>query len=110
MNLDDMLREELRRKDPGVEFTRRVLAGVEGRGRRGWLPDLAVLFRVPRLAAAVALGICLALVMGGLEAHRRERVRADGELAKQQLVTALKIAGAKLHQARAIVYENTREN
>ena len=80
--LDDELKIALRRVDPPPGFAGRVLAGAESnrRGRRWW-------------TAAIAAGLLLA---GGLEFERERRIRAEGEQAKQQVLLALRITGAKL--------------
>jgi hypothetical protein len=97
--LDDALREAFRRQDPGPEFTARVLAAAAGARPKTswwWAPGW-------RWATAGALA-CLLLVGGSLE-YRRDREERQGRLAKQQLVLALRIAGAKLNLARERVQQ-----
>jgi hypothetical protein len=98
--LDDALREALRREDPGPQFTARVLAQAAGASpKESWWRVVARL----RWATAGALA-CLLLVGGGLEVRREQQVR-QGRMAKEQLVLALHIAGAKLNLARDKVQE-----
>jgi hypothetical protein len=103
--LDDLLRQALEPEDPGPDFTRRVLeraaqAPAPGRWRR-----FASLFHLPRPALAVmAATACVLLAIGGLQIRER-REQAQGEAAKQQVVQALRIAGAKLSVARQTVLE-----
>jgi hypothetical protein len=99
---EDDLRAAMRRKDPGPEFTARVMAAVEhGRQKSGpgempgksrWWP-----FRfAPALAGALA---ALVLAAGGwLEYHRYQHSRemARAERARQEAILALKITSAKL--------------
>jgi len=90
MNLDHELKEALWRKEPPAGFTERVLAAIDRDGvavrppRRGW-----------RAAAAAAL---LFAIAGGGTAVRVIH-------AKQQMLAALHITGAKLHDARNQVHE-----
>jgi hypothetical protein len=79
--LDDELRVALKRGDPPPGFAGRVLARAESRRARGWWPA----------AAAAVL-----LLAGGLEFERERRMRIDGELAKKQVVLAIRIASTKL--------------
>ncbi len=103
---EDALREALRREDPGEDFTQRVLAAVPRRREKtaGWRERLVSAFRLPvfRLAAATALGAVL--IVSGVE-YRQARIRSEGEAAKQQLMLAMRIAGAKLHAAQTKVLE-----
>ncbi len=100
--LDDELRNALRREDPGPEFTRKVLARVSReRANRTWWQALASPFSAPRLRWATAGVMAGALLLlSGLEYRREQRIRAEGEAAKRQLVLAMRIAGSKLHLAQ----------
>ena len=97
MNFDDELRTVLKRQEPPEGFVERVLARAQSpaairlpswRERwGGWL--------IPgRRPAWVAVGVVAAmlLVASGVEYRRRQ-----GELAKQQVMLALEIAGSKLN-------------
>ncbi len=96
--LDDALRDALRREDPGPGFTARVLARARSAPPKpGW-------WSVARLRWVTAGALACLLVAGGLEI-RREREIAQGRKAKEQLVLALEIAGAKLNLARDKVRE-----
>ena len=92
--LDDELREAFRSQDPGPDFTARVLTAAAGaRPKENWWGALGL-----RWAMAAALA-CVLLVGGSLE-YRREQEERQGQLAKQQLMLAFHIAGAKLNLAR----------
>ena len=88
--MDDELKAALRRKEPPDGFTERVLAAIDRDcvaarpPRRGW-----------RAVAAAALLLAIA---GGGEAVRIVR-------AKQQMLAALHITGAKLRGARNHIHE-----
>ena len=99
--LDDALREAFRSQDPGPDFTACVLtaaAGARPKERASWWGALGL-----RWATAAALA-CVLLVGGSIE-YRRQQEERQGRLAKQQLVLALHIAGAKLNMARDRVQE-----
>ena len=98
MNLDDELRSALGRREPPLGFAQRVLARAQDsrERRRSWIEPLALLWPRRLRWAAACLFACVLLVTAGLE-HRR---RSQGELAKQQVVLALRIASAKLSYAQ----------
>jgi hypothetical protein len=108
--LDDALRELLKREDPGPEFTERVLAraAAEPRTERSWWRRLAAGFRPPKLRWAMAGALaCVLVVASGVRYEREQRLKAEGEAAKQQLLLALRIAGSKLQVAQAKVIERS---
>ena len=101
--LDDALRDALRREDPGPQFTARVLAqAARVPPKQSWWRSAAGL----RWVTAGALA-CL-LLAGGVEYRREQQIR-QGRMAKEQLVMALHIAGAKLNLARDRVQELNRD-
>jgi hypothetical protein len=92
--LDDALREAFARQDPGPEFTAHVLAAAAAdRPKPSW-------WWAPRLRWAMAGALACVLLVGGGVEYRRQQEERQGRLAKQQLVLALRIAGAKLNLAR----------
>ena len=106
--LDDALREALRREEPPVDFTARVMArlGAPRPKVNRWEALLAALrtsLRTPALrwAAVSVLGL---LVVFGFQYHRERQLRAQGELAREQVILALRITGNKLQIAQAKVY------
>lgn len=108
---EDDLKEALRRKDPGPGFTQRVMARI-GQQQDLDAPAIAgttkllwwrwILQSHPALAGALA---ALVLLIGsglGYQQYRRvqeeKRVEAQkAELAREQVVQALKITNAKLN-------------
>jgi len=88
--MDDELKAALRRKEPPDGFTERVLAAIDRDG---------VAARPPRRRwRAVAAAALLLAIVGGGEAVRIVR-------AKQQMLAALHITGAKLRGARNHIHE-----
>ncbi len=108
--LEDELRQAMRRKDPGEDFTRRVLAALERapEPKPGWRERLRAAFRLPSLRLATAGALAVLVVVGGAE-YREMRNRAEGEAAKQQLLVAMRIAGAKVHATQMKVLEITEQ-
>jgi len=106
---EDDLRAALQRKDPGKNFTQRVMAGIEPLAasprkarpvrlvNRGLLPRL---FAGPmRWITAGSLAAVLLVSGGVLEyRHREEQQRIAGEKARQDAIFAVEMTGAKLKQ------------
>jgi hypothetical protein len=97
MNFDDELRAALKRREPPAGFAERVLARAQTpaparqpswRERWAWLNPMS---RPVWVTAGVVASMLL--VTSGLE----YRQRRQGELAKQQVMLALEIAGSKLN-------------
>jgi hypothetical protein len=83
--LEDGLRWALRRQEPSPDFTARVLSRLSAAPARKacwWMS-----FRLAAVAAA-----CVLMALGGLEYRRYHQ----GQVAKQQVLAALRIAGSKL--------------
>ena len=101
MDIEEQLRSALRRESPPAGFAQQVLAEVErrapSRGERR--PRAAAAPRRWRAAAAV-----LMLLAGAWSAKQIER-RREGERARDEVMLALHIAGAKVHYAQTQVQE-----
>jgi anti-sigma-K factor RskA len=99
---EEQLKRAMARREPGEDFTRRVLDEIrrkpvrEAEDRWGWWRAAATW----RLAAVVAA----LLVMSGSAIYERERAER-GEAAKEKLMTAVRIAGVKFQQVRRHVLE-----
>ena len=96
MNFDDELKAALKRREPPEGFAERLLARTQSpadlpswRERWGWW---LIHGRRPVWVTAGVVAAML-LVASGVEYQRRRQ----GELAKQQVMLALEIAGSKLN-------------
>lgn len=91
MNLEDDLRRALRPESPAPGFASRVLERIERE-------------RTPKRShwRAVAASLTLTAVLGGWGVHEIQKHR-EGERAKEQVLTALRIAGEKVRYAQSEV-------
>jgi hypothetical protein len=120
---EDDLRGALARKDPGPEFTLRVMARVNEAEKkalvappaRGWWDWLRPLRLRPALAGALAAVLILA--GGGLGYMRhvqierqRQRDLALAKEAEQQAILALRITNAKLNRVFQRVRDSQQQN
>jgi hypothetical protein len=97
---EQALKKSLRLQEPSSEFTAKVMAAVARRTRREpssrpWLSPFEL-----RGIVAAALGV---VILGGALFYRHEQQRTEGEAARQQVMVALQIAGAKVRLAQAKV-------
>jgi hypothetical protein len=107
MNLDHDLQRALARKRPGPGFSERVLARLAA-GPAAPAPSGARPRR--RLVLGLGAGAALAaIVVTGALHQAAERERREGELARQQVMAAFHIAGAKVRLARQELLQFTRE-
>jgi hypothetical protein len=95
-DLERDLREALRRKEPSAGFTARVLANLPEDRPSRW----EVWLHQPALRWATAAVVVVAITTGGFAYREHERKVERGRLAKQQLMLALRITGAKLQLAQ----------
>lgn len=111
--LEDNLREALRRKNTPPDFTAKVMACLPPFSihRASRWESVWRWFRLPavRWSAAAAAIACLLIVTVVVHHRREERARAEGEMAKVQVMRALRIASVKLNSARAKVHKVERD-
>jgi len=105
--MDDALREALRREAAPEGFAERVMAKVGREERQATKSDdlshwLLAAFRRPQLRWATALA-GVALAIGTMEYRNEAEKRAEGERAKDQVMLALRITGGKLRLTQAAV-------
>jgi hypothetical protein len=95
---EEHLKEALARKEPSRDFANRVLEKTKEQarprtvGRALWFVRAWAWRLVPVMAA-------LALMCAGVMYREHERT-VRGELAKEKLLIAMRIAGSKLHDVR----------
>ena len=94
--LEETLKQALRREEPPDGFAERVLARLESPAAR---PGLWAWLRSPGLRWALAATLSLVLLLA-FQYNAERRRRAEGELAKAQMLTALRITADKLEYAR----------
>lgn len=101
-SFEDELRKAMERREPGENFTARILARVtreeSRKTRSSWAPFWQFTWQASY--ARVAWATALLLIFGGLIAYRQHVRAAEGRLAKEQLLTAIHIAGTQLHEAQ----------
>jgi hypothetical protein len=106
--LEDELKNSLKRKEPPAGFADRLLERISAPSipRPGGWQRLLSLF-VPAKIRWVSASVlaCLLIAFGVSQYRSYQRVRAEGELAKTQLMLALQIAGNKLNFAQKKVLE-----
>jgi hypothetical protein len=101
---EEHLKEALARKEPSQEFANRVLektqkqqSGLRTAWRVSWFRRALAWRLAPVMAALV-------LVWAGVIYQEHERT-VRGELAKEKLLIAMRIAGSKLHDVQQHVME-----
>ena len=109
--LEDDLKIALQRTEPSEDFVNRVLARVNQPPppEPSWWEQLTVLLRPPRLqwvAASVILSIMIPVA--SVQYRKEQRMRAEGEKAKEQLMFAMHVAGSRLHRVQQKVLEMGR--
>jgi uncharacterized membrane protein YidH (DUF202 family) len=98
-HFEEQLRTALRREEPGRNISTSVLARLaEERDRLAWWRP-----RLSQLRFAIAMALLGAVFGLGLYRHEQQRRRAEGQAARQQVMVALRIAGAKIHLAQTKV-------
>ena len=90
MNLENDLKRALRRQSPDAGFAGRVLSRIE---------RAETTRRRPVWWRAAAASVTLATLLGGYTTYRVVEHRR-GERAKQQLLTAMRIASEKVNYAQ----------
>jgi len=97
MTLENDLKHALRRQAPAPGFAERVMQQIENQPE-----ELRGTPRYPRNPVwwrAAAASVTLAAILGGYATHRVVEHRR-GERAKEQVLTAMRIAGEKVRYAQ----------
>lgn len=94
MTLENDLKHALRRQAPAPGFAERVMQRLEEQsGNEAAKPKRPAWWR------AAAASVTLAVLLGGYATHRVVEQRR-GERAKEQVLTAMRIAGEKVRYAQ----------
>ena len=105
--IEQQLKNALRRQDAPADFSAQVLARVAERNSIPQVPrdPWWSIFTRPLVRWAAITATATSLVIGGIHYRSLRHERAKGQAAKQQLMLALRIAGSKLQLAKAKVNE-----
>ena len=106
--LEEDLKTALRREAAPSDFAERVLSrsNQPTAPEPSWWELLAVLLRPPRLQwVALSVLFSVMIPVAGVQYRKQQRMRAEGERAKEQLVFAVRVAGDKLHHVQQRVLE-----
>jgi hypothetical protein len=109
--LDDELINSLKRKEPPAGFTDRLLERISAPpspSSGGWQKLLSLFAPLKIRWVSASVLACLLVAFGVSQYRSYQRVRAEGELAKTQLMLGLQIAGNKLNFAQKKVLEIRR--
>lgn len=108
-HLEDQLKTALGRKEPAEDFAARVLQRVAQPAPRSWFDSFVTLLRPPRLQwVAASVAVSLVVPFAAREYRHEREVRVQGQMAKQQLMLAMRIAGTELHHAQQEVQRMSR--
>jgi hypothetical protein len=106
-HLEEALRQALRREAAPADFAGRALARSASPTPKAFhWADVRTWVRPHALRWAAASAVTMALLLG-LQFNAERRRRAQGELAKQQMLTALRITADKVERAHRKVQQVT---
>ena len=109
-SLEEKLRAALQRQEPPPGFAERVLSKLPAKSP-GWMETIVSAFRIPVLRWGVIGVFALSLMVAGLvQFQHQRRMKAEGEIAKTQVMRALRIASVRLNTARRKVQEVGRRS
>ena len=97
MNLEQELKDALKRQPPPPDMTGRVMAAIDSREVRARAPSF---WRRHPAGLPLAAAATLLVVVGIGVSRQREAEREQGEAAARQLVTALRIASETLNDVK----------
>lgn len=107
--LERELREALRSKDPGEDFTRKVMAHIDSQAKQPRTPKHSVAPRALQwLPAAMAASLLMAIVIKHEPAEPPSA--QQGLHAREQLLHALRVTSEKLDLAYQVVHDESRDD
>lgn len=101
-NLEDELRNALKRKQPPEGFAERVIQKAAEEPRGSWFE----VFTKRGLRWAAAGAVCLVMAVVGARYFQEYEAHVQGEEAKEQLMQALRITADKLQFAQLKVQQH----
>lgn len=101
MNIEDQLREALKREPAPAEFKRKVMQALPVR-KSGWS-----FWGKRRVSFALATAMALAAVVPVVVMEQRHR---RGVEAREKLLTALRLTNSTLHHTKELIQKNTRRS
>ena len=101
---EEQLKQAMERREPAADFTQRVLARVKQKQPRNCENGPKAWFRAWRMWRWAGVMAALLVISGSVIYQQHERA-VRGEAAKEKLLTAVRIAGVKLHEVHRHVLE-----
>ncbi len=98
MNIEDQLREALKREPAPADFKRKVMRALPAKKNFWWKRRVS-------LALATALGVAAIIPVAVMEQRQRR-----GEEAREQLLRALQVTNATLRHTKEMIQKNTRRS
>jgi hypothetical protein len=101
MNIEDQLREALKREPAPADFKRKVMRALPAKtsGYRFWGKR--------RMSFALASALALAAIVPAMVVEQRHR---RGVEAREQLLRALQVTNATLRHTKQMIHKNTRRS
>ena len=108
-DLESKLQAALRRKEAPPDFAGKVMARLQP-SSAGRLDSVFGFLRLrPARWASVGALACLMVIVMYIHDRREEKARVEGELARAQAMTALRIASAELNSTLAKIVNMQRD-
>ena len=98
-NIEDHLREALKREPAPADFKRKVMQGLPAK------KSAAIFWWKRRLSLALASALAVAIVVPATVIEQRHR---RGIEARDQLLTALRVTHTTLRHTKEMIHKNTR--
>ena len=101
MNIEDQLREALRREPASADFKRKLMQRLPAR------KTVPIFWWKRRMSLALAAALALGAVVPGALMEQRHRRGAE---AREKLLTALRVTNATLRHTKEMIQKNTRRS
>jgi len=101
MNIEDQLREALKREPASADFKRKVMQRVPARN------TAPIFWWKRRMSFALASALALAALVPVAVVEQRHRRGAE---AREKLLTALRVTNATLRHTKEMIHRNTRRS